>query len=397
MPQVFEAACCAELTPVFPLAQNCYEECVRNLIDRLDPADFKTVSLFSKSDGLFPTAITRKFERAVGVRVFQDSALGPPPEYESWPEEHPLDFDWRFSKDTARNIAALAMESRRVLCIETPTVYFHLVRLSCDVVLIDRNPCLKVVFGASGNILTRDVEDLEDDALRPEFDAVILDPPWYLEHFLLWIEVASRYVRSGGALLLTRFPPLIRPTAAEEWRWIESHLSTFGPIEEHDIDIRYRTPMFEQATLTVNGLGEIPYWRSARLVSVRMVNRGTLHRQPRPPRDRWFRFRLGSQVVAVRAGGSMATDVGVGIAPVALNGNRFVLDTVSGRYQGRGRIDLWTSRNVAVQVVGRPTVIEFLTLLEAGYMPDAAAAAAGDALSKPVLLSLACSLGCEVD
>ena len=400
MPHFIEEQCRVESVPL-SLSSNGYEEKVQSVANRLKLLLHEGPAIYAQSGGIFPSDLIAEFEtssRSSPLTQLGENGLGP--EYPGWPEEHPLDFDWRFERATAQRIATLAARFGRALCLGTPTVYHHLRKLDCETILVDRNPCLSEAFNHEHSLLFKDIDYLSAADMGPHFDVVIIDPPWYLDRFMRWIAIGARYVELGGTLLLTRFPPLVRSTAAQEWDQIYAFLQTLGPVCELQPDVIYRTPSFEQATFDLLGLGHIPYWRRATLVSVRILQRPDSDitvMKDRSARGLWRRFRIGTQVIAIKESEPIAEDGNFAFEPVSSsrNGN-LVLSTVSGRYVGRPEIDFWTSRNAAGRLRGHSLAIAFFDFLEAGVaVPEAACLAAGDNLEvRESLLAFASSLRC---
>src|SRR5947199_7472023 len=71
-------------------------------------------------NGAFPSAIVGA-ARAAGLpkTTARDSSLNPSDPFE--PEPHPLDFDWRFTNESANHLADLALQNGTSLaCLGTP-------------------------------------------------------------------------------------------------------------------------------------------------------------------------------------------------------------------------------------------------------------------------------------
>src|SRR5689334_13872624 len=108
-------------------------------------------------DGAFPTLV---LEVARGLRSstvdqwphrrWPDEALGTEDAaVPSMPEPHPIDFEWRYTAETADALAKLlASSSRRIGCLGTPSVFIRLVHAGANAVLVDRNPGLRRHFAA---------------------------------------------------------------------------------------------------------------------------------------------------------------------------------------------------------------------------------------------------------
>lgn len=314
------------------------------------------------------------------------------------PEPHPVDYEWRYTAGTADSLAEYLMQSgKRICCFGTPTVFWRLRHHGADATLFDRNDGL-VQYLRPEDRAQIHLQDLlrSDSGMQfksggnTKYDVVLLDPPWYVDHMVIWIAKALQFLRPGGHLVLTLFPGLIRPTAVDERAQIMSVLESLGRVTFLPFSALYTTPLFEHETLGAFGLGDLGQWRSADLVSVAVQNpmfplpHGETHE------ERWVKVQLGTQVVAVRQGIVTADDRrGLRFEAPESDGS-FLLKSVSARDPVRKSVGVWTSRNRAlVATQGGSEVLPFLERLAAGDAPSRALNAASPQSQHSLRLLLA--------
>jgi hypothetical protein len=297
------------------------------------------------------------------------------------PEPHPVDYEWRYAAVTADQLTQhLTEKGGSTGCFGTPTVFWRLRQKDVRATLFDRNEGLARYLSTTdrrhmrvGDLLTAlppPQTTLTDQALS--FDTVLLDPPWYLEHMLIWIAAALKYLRPGGSLIFTLFPDLTRPTALAERRQIMSVVETLGPVSFLPFPAQYTTPLFEHETLSAFGLGDLGQWRSADFVSVSVRNTKLLDLPDPPSEPEWDRVQLGTQVIAIRRDlSNRPLGHGLSFSPPEPDGS-FLLKSVSARDPVRKNVSVWTSRNRALVTASSGSqVLPFLSQLSAGRSPTA--------------------------
>ena len=358
------------------LVDSSYEDRVRSSIDEiLDGGCSSLTELCRRAGGAFPIDILRiggpRLERLPvnGPDFGADHGLDSAPP--GAPEPHPIDFEWRFTADDADALAAeIASGSGRIACLGTPGVFWRLIRRGADVVLYDRNPRIRRCIEAALAGSARHVETVDLNATCPVSTGhaiVVMDPPWYIEQYEMWVAHAGRLVDPGGFVVTSLFPPLLRPQACGQRRLVKELLSDLGTIERSR-PVLYATPRFEQEVLDTARLGRLGNWRVAEMLWIRVGSTSVNRRSPVRKSDlQWLRFQLGARIIAVR---SDPADCGtVRLRPVGQDSG-FRLRSVSSRAPERSAINVWTSRNRAANATGIPRVIEFLRSLEIGGDPD---------------------------
>jgi hypothetical protein len=354
-------------------ASTSYSAAVRSRVTDLLSAgvtDFSRVC--SACEGAFPTdvasAIAELSESGHWIRDRAGAIL--PGISDRLPEPHPADFEWRFTRDCAVQIARfLEQIGGRIACFGVPTVFRELDASSVQPVLVDRSPLLLEDLREPGKpSLLIDLTAAEPLRLAP-FDVIAMDPPWYPDHMESWLEHALQIAKPGSILLTTLFPRLVRPTALDERESFLSLLRSVGVLEAVPFRARYETPLFELETLRGIGLPALSEWREGDLYLVRVERLAAPRQLAHPNEPKWRRFRIGRSVAVVRDNPADTWEE-LEIAPLYRDGS-FLLQSVSARDIARNRIDFWTSRNRCVSVRGRSRLSLLLEALEQGSQPTA--------------------------
>jgi hypothetical protein len=271
-------------------------------------------------------------------------------------EGHPLDFDWRFTPVTTIKRAEALKSFSRPLLLGTPSVALQLQNDSRDFLLIDRQPLYE------GRIVSFLLSDLcapgYIDVPGP-FDMALVDPPWYPEQVVRWINTALRMTERRAPIWIVAWTPATRPSAGEEYSVLLDALRSVGTIEIDDLAPTYQIPLFERAADDAH---------SAR--------HGTLIRfQPRSDTDAslselplvsiatWRRFTFGGRQVAVRLeADSTGHAPKPRLSPIYSSGEWFQR-SVSRRDPNRSLIDLWASNGFVAQLQNRRAFLSALEMI----------------------------------
>jgi hypothetical protein len=285
------------------------------------------------------------------------------------PDPHPLDFDWRFTRETVARLIAITANAKRILVVGAPSVAAELSRIGRAFVGIDRQPpYVPMPVGAYHTL------DLRYDAVGAlnlgSFDAAILDPPWYPDDAQTWIAQISPLVEETGYILLSVWPPEVRDDANRERLDLIKQAEEFGQIKIDDNELRYLTPFFEQSALKAQGKDVRVDWRRGALATI-IVGDGERTRaialRPRP-KVVWERFVLDDYQLALRRPPALP------VAEPELHrvAEGWVLPDVSRRNPLRTGIDLWTSNNLAARVQGTRSFLHALIAICDGKAPECA-------------------------
>lgn len=267
------------------------------------------------------------------------------------PVPHPLDYEWRFTADTARALLnrATDLTSRGggILLFGTPGVAAEALTLPI---------ARRLAFLAEDNAVTRRVTSLNQATGAPlaigfcsaglpqdSADAVLLDPPWYMDFIRPMLAAAAAACRSGGVVLLSVPPAATRPGAEADRAATLNFALRLGLelIGDEPLQLSYETPFFETNALAASGLYPPGRWRRGDLLIFRKTRPAS---RPAPATSRrrdWVevpvgRMRLFIKGVAADTGGSH------GLIPI-VSGD--VLASVSRRDPRRRTAAVWTSGN----------------------------------------------------
>jgi hypothetical protein len=325
--------------------------------------------------GAFPAVVHEQLMRHhLGDRVVEQSGGRDSVWDEHPPELHPLDFEWYFTWQTARDLASLAgSPENSILCLGAPTVAHAAAtaQKGTRITLVDANPFVGLRFPEFSNGRLRRCDVTAFVPTEPA-DIVFFDAPWYLQDVVRWLSAAVSASKPGALIAFVLFPQLTRPGAPGEIAAILNAASAAGSVEVFEDAVAYETPRFEAEALAAAGLHGCGNWRRGDLVLLRRSN--TPHvpvsAHPTAPATSWLTFVIDSQVVKLNTG---ARDDGEGpwLQPVA-DRDDFTYASVSARDPRRCKIDLWTSRNRVARVSHFSILRSVLSLLENGIsLPQA--------------------------
>lgn len=179
---------------------------------------------------------------------------------------------------------------------------------------------------------------------RESADAVILDPPWYLDFVRPMFAGAAHACRPGGVVLISLPPDGTRPSAEADRQAAVAFGRRLGLdlIEYCALAIGYETPFFERNALNAAGIYPPPRWRRGDMLMFRKAGAPT-----RPPlaasthRRDWTEVGIGRTRLFIRATGKVRTGE-AGLVSL-IEGD--ILPTVSRRDPRRRRAQVWTSGN----------------------------------------------------
>lgn len=265
-------------------------------------------------------------------------------------EPHPLDFDWRFTIDTASRINALISPNSRSLLIGAPTVAITCDLAGQNVMLIDRQPQI----GVRHHIC---LDIYETPTRRRNFVSALIDPPWYFDDFRYWISWAANTLDKHGMLFTSMWPDTARPTAKDEKESLFSWIRNWATIEKVDVKLKYECPLFEKISKTKcesSGFESSPGTGDLYLIEP--------HNSPEQPAllkspVRWHRFVFNNYQLALRENNHTPTPISVTPHPLATG---WYWPSVSRRAPGRECIDLWSSRNEVAVVSGASELLNAL-------------------------------------
>ena len=270
------------------------------------------------------------------------------------PEPHPLDFDWRFSESCLTFLGHRPeLQQKNTVCIlGAPSLFRYLAQRGSEVTLYDKNGLAIQRLEDAGFEGAYECDLFQTEMTRSLFDVVMADPPWYVEHYYAFLRVASSVTRCGGHLLLSVLPRLTRSEgSADRQRILElASLAGFDIVEVRPASLTYESPPFERAALLADGFVDLA-WRSGDLFVFRKSTRDNylngLDSSPNLSDGLWRSAVVDDVVVRVKVERTVASSFSF---RASSDTGDYRLHTVSRRSPVRGRINLWTSRNLALSL-----------------------------------------------
>lgn len=176
---------------------------------------------------------------------------------------------WEFSEESMESVALRAFDaSDRVGLLGVPSLINLLPEASDETphLIVDlRTPNL----GKRQDIqyLNYDINMLSGGEFYGAFSSCILDPPWYLENYIKWIDVARCYCKNGGKIVFPLLGRLTRPSAASDRRKILEHCDSIGlDVSVYSEDVLYKIPTFERHMMKRAGIPPVQWKRADILV-----------------------------------------------------------------------------------------------------------------------------------
>jgi hypothetical protein len=244
--------------------------------------------------GVYPTEVRDALVRMRARGTIDDqeyqralrrqSRVEPAPYVSALPVPHPLDFDWRFADDAldvlTNTIDRFTPPSAEILCLGTPSLTLRLrgatshpvTFLDANVSMVDSVSVIAPATGQGGDHCCR----LGIDPLPSVAQGlVVIDPPWYPEHFRVFIWAASQLCRENGHVLVS-FPPAgTRPGVSVERDQALDWAEELGLelVEIRRGTLPYRSPPFEQLALSAAECNDLPIdWRRGDLLILRRTS-----------------------------------------------------------------------------------------------------------------------------
>ena len=283
------------------------------------------------------------------------------------PVPHPLDYDWRFSRESAEFIAARAMAATQVggtlILLGVPSILRILEsqgKPGCNIVFVDRN--------RRGQAVSFEVKNLNCDlSVDPlplcEASTIVTDPPWYPDYVRSFLWAAS-YMAREGARIFVVFPGAgTRPGIEAEWEETLEWAQNAGLqwVDMSTEKVEYITPAFERNALRASGILNVPnIWRRATLAEFRRTGILQAERPPRPETDAWnevevsgVRWRLRIENYHDNADPRLIELVPSGVLP-----------SVSRRHLVRRLAKVWTSGNRIYGCNNTPLLREIIVTMK---------------------------------
>lgn len=273
------------------------------------------------------------------------TSLAAPPRF----LEHPLDFEWLFTR-TGQNVIlgelrhACRSDCGTVLCLGCPTLFDRGKHLLPEqqFVLWDKNASSLGQMHEAHALLDIDLRH-EPLPTRPAI-AAVLDPPWYNDFYRLFIWAALRNVALGGHILLSFPPEGTRPSASRDREHVIGWATDAGAelIFHRRCCLPYRSPLFEANALAAGGLPSVPLdWRRGDLLVFRKAASLQVARPLIPElAAHWTEHRFGCVRLRIRTGDEEPPS-----QTMRAVGKSAVLPSVSTRFPKRNFANVVTTGN----------------------------------------------------
>jgi hypothetical protein len=357
-----------------------YRRIVAELVTKLAHRSLPGAELYRRSLGAFPTIVKESLAALPGMPGALAEQTCPPDtgriiyEPAAWEDDDldPVDGQWYFDQPTVdRLLALLPTGTRSVLAMGIPTIAGPAARSVDEVTLLDRSRGLR---GKSLGLETAERQwglNVADWDLgeKPYLDAagtdvVLMDPPWYLEHYRAWLHTAIEASKMGGLIGVVVPQPLTNRRSFADQGELLGLLSSVGQVSIRENVLSYVTPSFERPVLNLSGIGYLDRWRRADLALVRVRKKRLPYEFEPVPDIEWKHREIGGRIV--RSWGESVSDDSVPVIRTAHSAAGYRLGSVSRYYLRSSDINLVTSRGRAAAVSrwGRLPVI--LDLLQKG-------------------------------
>jgi hypothetical protein len=339
------------------------------------PSDVLSALHALHTDGqafLLPSAKWSRHELSSQTVVPRSSNIPPttPTSSDGLPEPHPVDFDWRFTNKTLADLGKYInpSELEHVAVLGAPTLYRYLTDSGINAHLFDKNPYIVKHFKAAGYSTVTESDLFKFSNFSTKFQWAIADPPWYIEHYYAFLKASSKLLAKEGKLLLSVLPRLTRPSAPRDRLNIIELAAKFGfdLIEVRPAVLHYASPPFEIEALHAEDLA-LDDWRTGDMFCFTLRCHPLQEPDPHKPtdEDNWQVFQLGTTIVKIKDEQRLNSEA-FDYRPVSPTGS-VRLRSVSRRSPVRPKINLWTSRNIALAVSKPVALSEALEKLRNGH------------------------------
>lgn len=280
------------------------------------------------------------------------------------PESNPTNYDWRFDHSTNKKLVSLIKKRRhkRIALFGTPSLFIALSKITNDVTLYDINEPLKSHFNHDERIVLVDINTFDFRDILP-FDCIIIDPPWYLNYYKIWLKKANSILKMKGEIIVTLFQEMLRPKAKNELKAIKAFARKIGSIELEQNYVSYITPLFETELFNFKNIPCYGNWRVADLLVIRKERNSLLPAIRKFKKDNWTRLEIGTQTIAIDGNKSQGGKIKVRF-PYKKNDS--LIKSVSERDFVRREVNFMTSRNRGLIIAGCRKVISVLRLISDG-------------------------------
>lgn len=245
------------------------------------------LDLLKNTDGIFPTDLLsmlsekEKTQIDFSLKCKKSFINNNHSIYDELPPPHLANFEWRYSRDCIEKIVNQIEKNKYICCLGTPTIAIELIyRGYPNITLLDINEpiinTIKTGFrNKNPNCRAYNVLDNLPEELKSCFDMVIIDPPWYLDYYELFLFRSIQLINAtNGNILLPIFPVLSHRSACFDLIYLYNYILESGAKNLRNCGyVEYDMPEFEKLIILENKI-PIPdnNWRCAELINIEYDN-----------------------------------------------------------------------------------------------------------------------------
>lgn len=271
---------------------------------------------------------------------------------------HPLDFEWRNSTKSLHRLLNRLLQINnphdKILLLGMPTLFATAIQkdIPNKINLIERNKPIvqsltkQITDKNRHNIYEVDIFKVDPD-LIPNHFCVVMDPPWYTEHFKQFMWLAANRTELGGHVIISLPPINTRPNIPDERIEWFSYCNKLGLCLEslEPEQLQYSMPFFEFNALRAAGAVDVPpFWRNGDLAIFRKVKKIEISRPPISIEEgNWVEKEYGSVRIRIKLSETLIDKSEI----IQINHliSNDILPTVSSRDEKRKLANIMTSGN----------------------------------------------------
>ena len=243
--------------------------------------------LLRKTHGVFPVELINSLNAKFMTKIDFNSEKNPIYNHVNnsqsvlkLPPAHMANYDWRYSKQSTRKIISYLEKSTSICCLGTPSVALELMsKPFINATLLDINkPIIEQIQSLQNGLIDAycyNVLNNIPECYQSKFDVVIMDPPWYLDYYKLFIYRAIQLLNNkSGSIIMPIFPLLSHKSACNDIIELYEYLLDIGFVSVKSLGyIEYDMPDFEKKIILSNMI-PIPnrHWRNAELIKISFIN-----------------------------------------------------------------------------------------------------------------------------
>ena len=275
-------------------------------------------------------------------------------------EGNPILHSWYFTDGCCERIQHIQDWSQKKLAfLGTPRLFewFRENRLGRQLVLFEIDTLVVTKLNNTTvdncSVVLYDIDDELPSKYRHDFDCVFTDPPWYVDHYHLWISRAASLIQNGQ-LFISLFPELLRPSGpADRAAILEVVRPAANSMFLLQTFLEYEVPSFERNELQNAGFTEIEPWKLADLLIAHVAS-GSVIRPFRltPEWHEWAEVDVGQTRIFVNA--TRGGKTGSLLSPPA--SGRTILESPSRRNPVLREVNVLTSRGHGL-LSGNPSML----------------------------------------